>query len=261
MIYNSFCLFKRRKWCRKKYINSQIYNKGFKKYSLDTDICNIISVCHQSKLLIEWLLDERQIFLSKFGNKSSLSYIDEDLRNPLKDIIKYKCKNFYEKEEQFNHKNEEFVKKISMEGVRDFDRFLINQIEPMSDPKHRRNEISEENKGNPAPDNQSAGYKPVGPTCPPLKATLSQAQLGKAQRQANITTHFQPPTQPLNVTPTVQLKPTEDKESCEVGDVSIEMSNQRSMVEMLQKQISGTNMYQLNSNSNPYKRKLEENPA
>ncbi|CAI2383311.1 unnamed protein product [Moneuplotes crassus] len=252
MIYNSFCLFKRRKWCRKKYINSQIYNKGFEKYSLDTDICNIISVCHQSKLLIEWLLDEKQIFLSKFGNKSSLSCIDEDIRNPLKDIIKYKCKNFYEREEQFIHKNEEFVKKISIEGVRDFDQFLINQIEPSPSPKHHHHSPPKDAMPTAIPATSKGGKR----STTPFQTTHSNE---KQEKMNGIKIKRTLPKANYRTGEKLKrehLKREEDIDSCDLNDIGIEFNNQNSMIEKYKREISGTAMHQLNKNSNPYKAKI-----
>ncbi|CAI2358830.1 unnamed protein product [Moneuplotes crassus] len=129
LIYGVFCLIKMKTFCRKRYINSRIYSRGCKRYSLDLDVVNIISKTHHSEIMMKWIFDDKQRFIAKFSNKRSMSNIEDHLRNPLKSILKYKCSNYESREARYINQNLDLINEIKESRVNEKDKYMIEQIE------------------------------------------------------------------------------------------------------------------------------------
>jgi len=121
-----FCVVKWKKWCRKRYNNSKLYNKGLQRYCHDLDATNIISNLHQLNILINVLFTDRQKILSKFSDSRSLSNESWATANKLDLILPYKCKNFEQKLIEY----QEAIGDIKENELTEFDNKLIDQIDP-----------------------------------------------------------------------------------------------------------------------------------
>lgn len=74
LFYGILCCFKfKNRLCRKVHTNHRLYKKGIERYKLDIDVVNLISILHQSRIMMNALASERQMNLAKFSHYRSIS--------------------------------------------------------------------------------------------------------------------------------------------------------------------------------------------
>mmetsp|Transcript_18735 Transcript_18735/g.18397 ORF Transcript_18735/g.18397 Transcript_18735/m.18397 type:complete len:154 (+) Transcript_18735:30-491(+) len=89
-LYGLFCIFKKKTWCRRRYKNSQIYQKGLNRYCQDLDAANIVQNLHNLNLLMGIIFNDRQRVLSKFSRERSINNEDGYMQNSMDMILQYK---------------------------------------------------------------------------------------------------------------------------------------------------------------------------
>lgn len=115
------------------------------------DIINIVATVHRTRQLVDVLLNERQIYLAKFSKIKGIGDKVPNGRYPLQKLLKYKWKNFSEKEKIHNKNIEnknlpktnaalEKIKELKENKLTDKDVNLIKLSSPdIFEDKHENN--------------------------------------------------------------------------------------------------------------------------
>ncbi|CAI2380995.1 unnamed protein product [Moneuplotes crassus] len=159
-LYGLFCIFKKKTWCRRRYKNSQIYQKGLNRYCQDLDAANIVQNLHNLNLLMGIIFNDRQRVLSKFSRERSINNEDGYMQNSMDMILQYKCTNFEAKKEQYHEAVQDFVNNLKASELSEYDKRLINQIEPGLMPIDESSLVSKvhtskKSSDSPAPDRKN----------------------------------------------------------------------------------------------------------
>lgn len=114
------------------YDNYKLYTKGKENYLRDIDMTSIIATIHQTKILTDIVMGERQQYLSKFSKYRNLEENNELNLHPMRDVVIYKNTKFKDKdkEQELSEKINEIAVHLENNAITNTDFKLINQVLP-----------------------------------------------------------------------------------------------------------------------------------